>query len=191
MLKLDQCASATESKKFKSSAWFDALTAEIQQICISNGWTLSVAESCTGGNLAARLTRLQGSSRYFLGSVVAYSNLIKQEVLGIRDAVLKEQGAVSAPVVKQMATGVLTITGSDFSLAATGIAGPEGGTPEKPVGTIWAAIATQNEKPLIWHFHLMGERQQIIDQTIDIILSRFLHTLQRKTQICKVQKESR
>ena len=151
----------------------DHLTASIQQYCISHDLTISIAESCTGGSLAARLTRMPGSSHYFLGSIVAYSNVVKKGVLGVRDQILEEQGAVSAPVVEQMAKGVLALTGSDYGLAVTGIAGPGGGTKDKPVGTIWAAIVSQTGQPVIWNFHVLGGRQEIIDQTVEIILSRF------------------
>jgi PncC family amidohydrolase len=97
----------------------------------------------------------------------------EKKVLGVGDQVLEEYGAVSAPVVEQMAKGVLALTSSDYSLAVTGIAGPDGGTNDKPVGTIWAAIANQTDRPDIWSFHVLGGRQEIIDQTVEIILSRF------------------
>lgn len=157
----------------------DLLIASIHKYCIANKRTLSVAESCTGGNLAARLTRKAGSSDYFLGSIVAYSNRVKRQVLKIEEELLEEYGAVSREVVEQMAKGVLSVTGSDYSLAVTGIAGPGGGTELKPVGTIWAAIACQTAEPVVWNFHLSGERQEIIDQAVEIILSRFCQWIQQ------------
>lgn len=109
---------------------------------IAAGATLSVAESCTGGAIASRFTAMAGASAYFLGGVVAYSNGVKAEVLGVDRSDLESYGAVSEQVVEQMARGVRRLTGSDYSIATSGIAGPDGGTPEKPVGTVWIAVDT-------------------------------------------------
>ncbi len=106
------------------------------------GETLATAESCTGGYIAHKITEIPGSSDYFLGSVVAYSNEIKRDVLGVSEKDLDDYGAVSEPVIRQMAEGVRRKFGADYALATSGIAGPGGGTPEKPVGTIWIALAT-------------------------------------------------
>jgi len=152
----------------------DELVESIQERCISRGWTLSLAESCTGGHLAARLTRLPGCSKYFLGSLVAYSNALKTQLLGVRLEDVMEHGAVSEPVVRQMAQGMLQLAGSDYSIAVSGIAGPEGGSAEKPVGTIWGAIACQNAEPLVWEFKLSGTRDEIIEQSVEILLTRFI-----------------
>lgn len=105
------------------------------------GETLSTAESCTGGLVAARFTAMPGASKYFLGSVVAYSNDVKITTLGVSSADLEQHGAVSRQVAEQMAEGVRRITGSTYGIATTGIAGPDGGTPQKPVGTVWLAAA--------------------------------------------------
>lgn len=107
----------------------------------ASGKTVACAESCTGGNIAHLLTSEAGASAYFLGGVVAYSNEVKQSVLGVRAEDLARYGAVSEPVARQMAEGVRRITGADFAAATTGIAGPSGGTEEKPVGTVWIAVA--------------------------------------------------
>lgn len=160
----------------------DLLVSSIQQLCISQGWTLSLAESCTGGHLAARLTSIPGCSHYFLGSIVAYSNRLKITLLGVDTEVLDAYGAVSSPVVSQMAQGVLKLTGSDYSLAISGIAGPGGGSPEKPVGTIWGAIASRKEDPLIWDFHLSGSRKEIIEKSVDILLSEFWILIKTKIE---------
>lgn len=103
--------------------------------------TLSVAESCTGGKVASSFTAMAGASAYFLGSVTSYANSVKTGVLGVPAKIIETHGAVSRECAEAMATGVLNLTGSDFSLATTGIAGPDGGTPEKPVGTVWIAVA--------------------------------------------------
>ena len=151
----------------------DHLAQLIQHVCIDQGWTLSIAESCTGGHLAARLTRIPGCSQYFLGSVVAYSNALKVSLLGVDEHTLAEFGAVSGQVVGQMAQGILTLSGSDYSLAVSGIAGPSGGLLEKPVGTVWGAIASRGEEFIIWNFHSLGTREEIIERTVDILLSKF------------------
>lgn len=151
----------------------DELVNSIQQRCISQGWTLSLAESCTGGHLAACLTSLAGCSEYFLGSIVAYSNILKMNVLNVDEHNLTTYGAVSGPVVVQMAQGILQLSGSDYSIGVSGIAGPGGGSSEKPIGTIWAAIAGQNIDPFIWTFQLSGTRQEIIDKSVYLILSQF------------------
>ena len=108
------------------------------------GLTISTAESCTGGNIARRLTSLAGSSDYFKGSVVAYHNEVKRQVLGVSEDDLTAFGAVSREVVEQMATGARRLLQTDVSVAVSGIAGPAGGTNEKPVGTVWIAVATDD-----------------------------------------------
>ena len=104
--------------------------------------TLSVAESCTGGSIAQRFTAMAGASDYFLGGVVSYSNEMKENILHVSHETLVKYGAVSEQVACRMAEGIRRITSSDYSIATTGIAGPTGGTDEKPVGTVWMAIAT-------------------------------------------------
>ena len=111
------------------------------EMLVERGLNIAVAESCTGGSVASRITRVPGSSRYFLGGVVAYDNSIKVQQLGISEADLEEHGAVSEAVVRQMAEGVRDALGADIGVATTGIAGPDGGTPEKPVGTVWLGYA--------------------------------------------------
>lgn len=106
-----------------------------------HGNLLATAESCTGGLLASTLTDTPGSSDWFAGSVVAYSNAVKERLLGVNPDLLREHGAVSEPVVLAMAQGALKTLGADVSVAISGIAGPSGGTPGKPVGTVWMAWA--------------------------------------------------
>jgi nicotinamide-nucleotide amidase len=106
--------------------------------------TLALAESCTGGNIAHRVTNVPGASAVFLGGVVSYANEAKENFLGVRPETLKEQGAVSEFVAREMAEGARKKFGADFALAVTGIAGPSGGTPEKPVGTVFIALAGES-----------------------------------------------
>ena len=105
------------------------------------GMTLGVAESCTGGFLASLFTSLAGASEYFYGGIVSYDNSVKMNILGVSQEVLDTYGAVSRECAQQMAAGARNVLGTDFAIATTGIAGPSGGTPEKPVGTVWIAVA--------------------------------------------------
>jgi nicotinamide-nucleotide amidase len=108
----------------------------------SKNYTLCTAESCTGGNIARMITGIPGSSAYYKGSVIAYSNSVKQQVLGVQEDIINKNGAVSEIVVGQMAEGARKLFLTDFALATSGIAGPDGGSPEKPVGTLWIAVAS-------------------------------------------------
>ncbi len=117
----------------------------IANLLLDKKKTLATAESCTGGNMAHLLTAMAGSSAYFKGSVVAYSNEVKANVLGVNSNSLEEFGAVSQEVVEQMASGVLKTIGTDYGIATSGIAGPDGGTEEKPVGIVWIAVASKDQ----------------------------------------------
>lgn len=127
--------------------------------------TLATAESCTGGLLSSTLTDTSGSSEWFSGSVVAYANEVKQNLLGVDKAMLAEHGAVSEPVVLAMAQGVLKAIGADVSVAVSGVAGPTGGTPDKPVGTVWIAWAwpggTRAKR-----YNFDGDRTTVKEQTV-------------------------
>jgi nicotinamide-nucleotide amidase len=119
----------------------DNLSMAIGRMLVKSSQTLAVAESCTGGNIAHFLTSNPGSSAYFKGGVVAYSNEIKSSLLGVPSGIINEFGAVSREVAEAMALGALKVIQADYSIATTGIAGPDGGTEEKPVGTVWIAVA--------------------------------------------------
>jgi nicotinamide-nucleotide amidase len=123
----------------------DTMESVVGQLLRIKGMTLSTAESCTGGNIAQLITSIAGSSDYFKGSIVAYSNEIKEQFLGVPHHVLIEYGAVSEQTVIAMAEGIRTRFDTDFAIAVSGIAGPGGGTAEKPVGTTWIAVATPTE----------------------------------------------
>jgi nicotinamide-nucleotide amidase len=112
---------------------------------VEKGQSLAVAESCTGGYISHLITSVPGSSGWFKGGVTAYSNQIKQNLLGVSAELLEQHGAVSEHIVYEMAEGVRRKMNTDFSVATSGIAGPTGGTEEKPVGTVWIAVADSRE----------------------------------------------
>ena len=120
----------------------DTLQECIGRMLAANGKTVSAAESCTGGTIAAMFTSVPGSSEYFLGSVTSYANSVKTGVLGVPAEIIEKYGAVSSECVAAMAEGVRRITGSDFSVATSGIAGPGGGSEAKPVGTVWIGVSS-------------------------------------------------
>lgn len=142
----------------------------VHQLFIDNGMTLSAAESCTGGCFSAHLTNLPGASQYFLGSVVAYSNELKTEFLGVSKALIAEKGAVSKEVVQEMCLGIQKRTGSDYSVAISGIAGPTGGSSEKPVGTLWCAVGKKGHEPKVWLFQGRGSREMVIERGVNALL---------------------
>jgi nicotinamide-nucleotide amidase len=121
----------------------DALASQVAGRLLAAGRQFVTAESCTGGWVAKACTDLPGSSRWFLGGVVAYSNALKRGLLGVREATLEREGAVSEAAVREMAAGALERLGGDVAVAVSGIAGPDGGTPDKPTGTVWFAWAVR------------------------------------------------
>ena len=125
--------------------------------------TIATAESCTGGRLAALLNKHPGSSAFYMGSVVAYDNAVKQQVLGVHPESLEKYGAVSEVVVREMAEGVRALMHTDYAIATSGIAGPDGGSAEKPVGTVWIAWATP-QGTTAECFHLGKLREQVTDR---------------------------
>ncbi|HEY5425592.1 MAG TPA: competence/damage-inducible protein A [Candidatus Tumulicola sp.] len=127
----------------------------------ARGWMAATAESCTGGRIAAALTRLPGSSETFAGGIVAYDNAVKIERLGIDAKILESDGAVSEATALAMARGARTQIGADVAIATTGIAGPGGGTPEKPVGLVWFAVDDAAGRSRAWRMQLRGDRSAI------------------------------
>jgi nicotinamide-nucleotide amidase len=119
--------------------------AKVANLMLNKGWMLATAESCTGGLIAAHCTDLAGSSQWFERGFVSYSNAAKTELLGVDSALIAARGAVSEPVARAMAEGALLHSHAQVALAVTGIAGPTGGSTEKPVGTVWFAWATPME----------------------------------------------
>ncbi len=147
----------------------EALVSELIQ---SGSW-LSVAESCTGGWIAKALTDIAGSSQCFGYGIVSYSNGAKESMLGVNPASLNEHGAVSDAVVREMAAGVLDLSGADYAVAVSGIAGPDGGTEEKPVGTVWFGWAVRNQEKTSIDTEkrmIKGDREAVRTRTVIIAM---------------------
>lgn len=138
----------------------DSLAGVVGDLLARQGKSLSLAESCTGGLLAEMITDIPGSSRYFWGSVTSYSNEAKATLLGVQNDTLKSCGAVSRETAEEMARGILEKAGADFSLAITGIAGPDGGTQDKPIGLVYIAVADKNGV-IVKEMHFAGAREAI------------------------------
>lgn len=153
------------------------LEREVGRLLTAQGLTLAVAESCTGGLLGGRVTAVSGSSIYFAGGVIAYSNEVKVRLLGVDRVVLAAHGAVSAPVARQMATGVRSRIGADLGVAITGVAGPGGGTAAKPVGLVFVALA-RNGGCVVRRFRFDGARATVRraagDAALEMIKSELL-----------------
>ncbi|MBP5400525.1 MAG: CinA family nicotinamide mononucleotide deamidase-related protein [Bacteroidales bacterium] len=154
----------------------ESLPELVARTMVASGRTLATAESCTGGNIAAKLTALPGASAYFRGGVVAYSNEVKESELGVRHETLVRHGAVSEETVREMVTGARERLGADYAVATTGVAGPSGGTPEKPVGTVWIAVASADgvSTELL---HLTGRRAQIVERTCNAVFAALLRVV--------------
>lgn len=135
----------------------DTLEGVIGRILKEQNLTLSTAESCTGGYLAHLITAVPGSSAYFMGSVVSYANAVKMNQLAVKEETLQQHGAVSEQTVREMVAGAIRLLGTDVAVATSGIAGPDGGTPEKPVGTVWIAVGN-NERTVARKLSLSKNR---------------------------------
>jgi nicotinamide-nucleotide amidase len=170
----DVCARITQLRTLIADhiVGFDSDTLEsvVASLLAERCATLATAESCTGGRIAALLTAQAGASRYFKGSVVAYANEVKIAALGVCAGDIAQQGAVCQTVAEQMAQGAQRLLGADYAVATTGIAGPTGGTPQKPVGTVWTAIATPHglRSQLLC---MGGDRERIIARAAYSVLN--------------------
>lgn len=159
-----------ESEKLKNilgnhlySSDDDTLEGCIGRLLSSSGKTLSAAESCTGGLISSLMTSVPGSSEYYLGSVTSYANSVKSAVLKVPETVIKTYGAVSSECVAAMAEGVRKLTGSDYSVATSGIAGPGGGSEEKPVGLVWIAVSSKDSTET-YKMVFKGDRKRNIER---------------------------
>ena len=146
----------------------------LQDWFISHNKTLALAESCTGGLIASALTKIPGSSAYFLGSIVAYSNLLKTSLLHVKEETLEKYGAVSKQTAEEMVEGLFKIIPCDYALSVTGVAGPAGGSQDKPVGTVWGAIAQRGHPIQTISMQLKGSRTEIQEQAKELLLNRLL-----------------
>ncbi len=145
--------------------------------------TIATAESCTGGRLAATLNAQSGSSAYYMGSVIAYDNSVKTNLLGVSPDILQTHGAVSEATVLQMANGVRQLLHTDYAIATSGIAGPTGGTPDKPVGTVWIAWATPwGTTATCYHFGIAREREQITQRAVTAAIVELIKSLNTSPQ---------
>ncbi len=140
----------------------------------ARGWLLACAESCTGGLIAAACTELPGSSDWFERGFVTYSNAAKIDMLGVPGALIKRHGAVSQPVAVAMAQGALNHSLAHLAVAVTGVAGPAGGTPAKPVGTVWLALAVRGSPAQARLLQLGGDRASVRAQTVSAALRALL-----------------
>jgi 1,2-diacylglycerol 3-beta-galactosyltransferase len=158
------------------------LSSQVGKRLKSHGLTLATAESCTGGQLGHILTCVSGSSEYFMGGVIAYSNTIKETVLDVKVETLKKYGAVSSQTAKEMANGIRRRFKTDIGIATTGIAGPTGGTPEKPVGLVWIGISTREETIAI-ESHFEGDRSQVKSTSVHQCLTLLLEKLNKNQEL--------
>ena len=150
-----------------------SLPIEVAEMMKSEGKTLATAESCTGGNIAHELTLLPGASEWFMGGVVSYATHVKSSVLGVPSELIEQYGVVSGEVARAMAEGVRKVTGSDYGIATTGVAGPTGGDEVNPVGTVWIAVATP-EKCNAKCFHFSTNRERNISKATNAALMMLL-----------------
>jgi len=154
------------------------IEARVGELLRRHGLSLALAESCTGGLLAHRLTDVAGSSDYFLGGIVAYSNTVKQGLLGVRPETLRAEGAVSRKTALEMARGARLALGADLGLAVTGIAGPGGALPEKPVGLTWIALCGPTQEQAR-EFRWRGDRRLNKSQSAQAALEILLEYLEK------------
>lgn len=156
------------------------LEIQVGNILHERGLKLVLAESCTGGLLGSRITDVPGSSEYFLGGIIAYAYEAKADVLGVSWDTLNTKGAVSRETVLEMARGARAVLKGDIAVSVSGIAGPGGGTPEKPVGTTWIGLVSQDEERAVL-FNFSGNREENKIAAVEAALTLLLEYLQSKT----------
>ncbi len=160
----------------------DILAAQVGALLKSHGLMLTTAESCTGGGIAHALTEVAGSSAWFERGFVTYSNLSKQQMLCVREATIKQHGAVSEMTVREMAEGALQHSTAQLALAVSGIAGPDGGTADKPLGTVWFAWGLKHGETRAQRFQLDGNRAEVRAQAVRIALQGIADLLNKRTE---------
>ncbi len=155
----------------------DALVENVAQALINKGMYVCTAESCTGGLIAMSLTERSGSSAYFERGLVTYSNEAKTELLDVDPSLIEKHGAVSAEVARAMAEGAIKNSQADIAVSVTGIAGPTGGSPEKPVGLVYIGVALKDKPARVIHNQFEGSRQSVRLQSCEKALRLILETL--------------
>jgi nicotinamide-nucleotide amidase len=155
---------------------FTQLVEQLAAHCIKGGIKLACAESCTGGMLASTFVDVPGSSEWFDCGLVVYSDVAKQKFLGVDPKTLAHYGAVSKEVAQDLAQGLLQRSSANITVSITGIAGPDGGSDEKPVGTVWFAFATRRGNMKTAHHVFLGSRQEVRMQAVDFVLKELLQT---------------
>ena len=148
----------------------DILAAQVGGLLKAHGLMLATAESCTGGGVAQAITEVAGSSAWFERGFITYSNLAKQQMLGVSEASLSRHGAVSEMTVREMVAGALANSAAQVALAVSGVAGPDGGTPDKPVGTVWFAWGIKNGTTHAQRRQISGSRTEVRAQSVRIAL---------------------
>ncbi|MFZ2541084.1 MAG: nicotinamide-nucleotide amidase [Gallionella sp.] len=161
----------------------DVLAVQVGGALKSHRLLLVTAESCTGGGVAQAITDVAGSSTWFDRGFITYSDLSKQQMLGVSDATLKQHGAVSEATVREMVEGALKNSSSQVALAVSGIAGPNGGSPEKPVGTVWFAWGIKGGETHAQRQHLSGNRDEVRAQSVRISLQGVINLLNKFTKM--------
>ncbi len=157
--------SVTARQQPVQSEKIDELVTQLGQLLISRDWRITTAESCTGGLIAGAMTDVSGSSCWFEQGVVTYSNRAKQNLLGVPSYIFDQHGAVSEACVLAMASGALRASGADIAVSVSGVAGPGGGSAQKPVGTVWLAWAW-GESVEAQHFLFSGQRSEVRMQAV-------------------------
>lgn len=160
----------------------DILAAQVGGALKSHGLKLATVESCTGGGVAQAITDVAGSSAWFECGFITYSNLSKQQMLGVSEATLRQHGAVSEKAVREMVEGAFQHSAAQVALAVSGVAGPEGGTPDKPVGTVWLAWGVRHGAIRAQRYQLNGNRAEVRAQSVHIALQGVVDLLNQATQ---------
>ncbi|MDD2722282.1 MAG: nicotinamide-nucleotide amidase [Gallionella sp.] len=161
----------------------DILAAQVGGLLKAHGMMLATAESCTGGGVAEAVTDIAGSSAWYDRGFVTYSNLAKQQMLGVSEATLWQHGAVSEATVREMVAGALQHSNAQFALAVSGIAGPDGGTPDKPVGTVWFGWGIKHGTIYSQRHQLGGDRAEVRAQSVRIALQGVMDLLRQYSEM--------
>ncbi len=170
---LEECAQSIREKfvSYEIPCPSGSIALALQEKLVKLGKTVAFAESCTGGFLSQLMTSNPGSSQCFLGSFVTYSNALKNEILGVKLETLKEHGAVSSQAVEEMLSGALRLSGADYAIAVSGVAGPDGGSERTPIGTVWFSIGEKGKSSEVGVIQIPGDRQSIVSLAAHHVLA--------------------